>query len=106
MAIKRDESLEKNWEPTHPGEIIEDYMNYEDITQKELAERMNISRNRINRIINRERGISADTAHRLARVFDTTAKFWMNLDAEWKLWETKEKKDNELNKITPIKKAG
>jgi len=106
MAIKRDESLEENRKPTHPGEIIEDYMNHEDITQKELAERMNISRNRVNRIINRERGISADTAHRLARVFDTTAKFWMNLDAEWKLWETKEKKDNELNKITPIKKAG
>ena len=106
MAIKRDESLEEKHKPTHPGEIIEDYMNYEDITQKELAERMNISRNRVNRIINRERGISADTAHRLARVFDTTAKFWMNLDAEWKLWETKEKNNNELNKITPIKKAG
>lgn len=105
MEIKRDSSKEENREPTHPGEVVEDYMNHDEITQKDLADRMNISRNRLNKIINKKRGISADTAHRLARVFDTTPGFWKNLDSEWKLWKVKQEQGDDFDDIEPIQKA-
>ena len=42
--------------------------------------------NRLNEIINGKRGISADTALRLARLFKTTPEFWMGLQVDWDLW--------------------
>jgi addiction module HigA family antidote len=40
---------------------------------------------RINDIVNEKRGITADTALRLARYFGTTSRFWMNMQASWEL---------------------
>jgi len=105
MAIERDRSQEENRKPTHPGEIVRDYMERDEITQVELAERMEISRNRLNKIINQQRGVSADTAHRLARVFETTPGFWMNLDSEWKLWQARRDHGGDFDDIDPIQKA-
>jgi addiction module HigA family antidote len=51
--------------------------------QVEAARRLGVSLNRLNEIVLGKRGISADTALRLAQLFETSAQFWMRLQADW-----------------------
>ena len=68
--------------PTHPGEIlIEEFLKPLNMTQMAAAEKMGISLNRLNELIRGKRGVTADTALRLAKLCKTTPEFWMNLQA-------------------------
>ena len=65
--------------PIHPGEILlEDFLNPMGISQYRLARDIKVPPRRINEIVHGIRGITADTAIRLAHYFGTTAEFWMN----------------------------
>ena len=67
-------------EPIHPGEIlIEDFIQGFGITQHKVAVAIGVPPRRINEIVHGKRGISADTAIRLARYFGNSEEFWMNL---------------------------
>lgn len=67
-------------EPTSPGEILlEEFLKPLGITQVEAARRMGIPLNRLNEVIHNKRGVTADTALRLARLLDTSPQFWLNL---------------------------
>jgi len=69
-----------------PGEILlEEFLKPEGIGQADAARRLGISLNRLNEIILGKRGISADTALRLARLLKTSPQFWMRLQADWDL---------------------
>src|SRR4030081_2672166 len=69
-----------------PGEtLLEDYLKPLGLGQLEAAKRLGISLNRLNEIVLGKRGITADTALRLARLFKTSAQFWMRLQADWDL---------------------
>jgi addiction module HigA family antidote len=69
-----------------PGEILlEEFLAPLGIGQVEAARRMGISLNRLNEIVLGKRGITADTALRLARFLKTSAQFWMRLQADWDL---------------------
>ena len=73
--------------PTRPGEmLLEEFLRPAGLTQVEAAQRMKIPLNRLNEIINGKRGITADTALRLARLFKMSPEFWMGLQADWDLW--------------------
>ena len=73
--------------PTHPGEmLLEEYLKPLGMTQSELAERIHVSYPRVNQIINGKRGVSPDTALRLARLLGTTPEFWLNGQRNWDLW--------------------
>ena len=73
--------------PTRPGEmLLEEYVRPAGLTQIDAAKRMAIPLNRLNEIVRGKRGISADTALRLARLFDMSPEFWMSLQADWDLW--------------------
>ena len=66
--------------PIHPGEILlEDYLKPMDMSANALALALGVPTNRVTQIINGERGITADTALRLARAYDTGPEFWLNL---------------------------
>lgn len=66
--------------PVHPGEVLdEEFLKPLGITQYRLAKDIQVPPRRINEIVLRKRGITADTALRLARYFGTTADFWLNL---------------------------
>jgi len=66
--------------PTPPGEILlEEFLKPLGLTQVGAAEKMGISLNRLNEIVRGKRGITADTALRLSRLFGTSPEFWMNL---------------------------
>ncbi len=68
-----------------PGEILlEEFLKPLAISQVDAARRLGISLNRLNEIIGK-RGVSADTALRLASFFKTSPQFWMRLQADWDL---------------------
>ncbi|HUO24369.1 MAG TPA: HigA family addiction module antitoxin [Candidatus Aquilonibacter sp.] len=75
---------------THPGEVLlEEYIRPLGLTQAALASEMGISTNRLNELIKGKRGITADTALRLARRFHTSPEFWMNLQSAYELTEAR-----------------
>jgi addiction module HigA family antidote len=66
----------------HPGEILrDDFLQPMKISVYALAEAIKVPRSRVNDIVLGRRGVSADTAFRLARYFGTTPHFWINLQA-------------------------
>ncbi len=68
----------------HPGEmLLEEFLKPLGLTQVEAARQLGISLNRLNEIILGKRGVTADTALRLAKRFGTTARSWMHLQADW-----------------------
>ena len=72
--------------PVHPGEILrEDLLNPLGISINRLGRDLRVPVTRMSEIVNGRRGISADTALRLARYFGTTPEFWMNLQAAYDL---------------------
>src|SRR5271169_4540947 len=84
----------------HPGEILrEEFMVPMGLTSTELAAHLHTSVPRVNDIVRERRAITADTAMRLARYFGTSAKLWMNLQAEYEL--NLAACDRDIRKITP-----
>ena len=74
--------------PVHPGEVLlEEFMkpSAPPINANTLAKALDVPANRITTIIKGQRGISGDTAVRLATFFNTTAEFWMNLQQSYEL---------------------
>ncbi len=69
-----------------PGEILlEEYLKPLELGQVDAARQLDISLNRLNEIVLGKRGITADTALRLARLLKTSPQFWMRLQADWDL---------------------
>jgi addiction module HigA family antidote len=72
--------------PIHPGEILrEEYMGPLGLSASALAHALRVTPARINDIVRERRGITADTALRLARYFGTDAQSWINLQAAYDL---------------------
>ena len=69
-----------------PGEmLLEEFIRPLGVKQTDLAADLGISLNRLNEIVLGKRGVTADTALRLARRFKTSPQFWMRLQADWDL---------------------
>jgi len=74
--------IPKNRVTTHPGVILlKEYLEPMGLTQKELADHLDIPIQRVNEIVRGKRGISPDTAWLLSEAFDTSPEFWLNLQA-------------------------
>jgi addiction module HigA family antidote len=74
--------------PVHPGYFLDTrFLKPLAITQQALAHALGISRRRVNELIRGHRGITADTAVRLALYFGNEATFWMQLQIDWDLHE-------------------
>src|SRR5260370_23610571 len=72
--------------PIHPGEVLkEDFLGTLGLTQYRLAKGLSVPPRRINEIVHGKRGITADTALRLARFFRTSERFWLNLQTGYEL---------------------
>lgn len=96
--------LPKNRKPTHPGEILRyEYLEELNMTQQQLADAIGITRVRINEIVLGKRSVTPDTAFRLAKYFNTTPDFWMNLQKGYDMWNTLQMKKNEYEMIQPLK---
>jgi len=72
--------------PVHPGEVLKaEFLDEIGVSAYALAKALCVPANRVTAIINGERGITAETALRLARFFGTTDCFWMNLQSNYDL---------------------
>jgi addiction module HigA family antidote len=88
--------------PTHPGEmLLEEFLIPMGITQKDLADNIEVPYQRINEIVNGRRGITPSTALRLAKFFDMSADFWMNLQLRWDLYFARQDENKVLERIQP-----
>lgn len=86
--------------PIHPGEIlVEEFLIPLNITQRELADAIHVSYQRINELVNQRRGVTPDTALRLGRFFGVSAYFWLNLQMRWDLHQTEQCENQELAEI-------
>ena len=99
--------MKKKQAPVHPGEILdEEFLKELELSQYRLAKDIHVPCRRINEIVLGKRAISADTALRLAHYFGNTAKFWMNLQAQYDLDIQAQKLGRELSiRIKPFNKA-
>jgi antitoxin HigA-1 len=87
MSIKRPAN---GWnitrDPVHPGEMLrEEFLKPLGISINGLALELHVPVTRISEIVNERRGVTADTALRLARHFGASAEFWMNLQRDYEL---------------------
>ena len=74
----------------HPGEVLlEEFLNPMGISQNAMARAINVPPRRINEIVLRKRAITADTALRLAAFFGTSEGFWLGLQADFDLEQTR-----------------
>lgn len=90
-------------DPIHPGEILmEDFLNGFGITQNKLAVAIGVPPRRINEIVHGKRGITADTAIRLARYFGTSEELWMNLQSSYELRLERRALRDKVAAITPL----
>ncbi len=94
--------------PTHPGEmLLEEFIESLGITQVTLASRLGISFPRLNEVIRGRRGVTSDTALRLACVFGMPADFWLGLQLDWDLWHAMQSSQaSEIDKVIPFRSAG
>jgi len=83
----------------HPGETIrEDFLKPLGMSANRLALELRVPATRMTEIVNGRRGITADTALRLARYFNTTPKFWLNLQSSYDLAVASESKAREVER--------
>lgn len=93
-------------EPIHPGEILlVDFIEGFGITQNRLAVSIGVPPRRINEIVHGKRGITADTAIRLARYFGTSEEFWMNLQSNYELRIKRRALQDTIATISPLEVA-
>jgi addiction module HigA family antidote len=87
----------KTMPPIHPGETLrEDFLKPLGLTANRLAMELMVPVTRVNDIVRRKRAITADTALRLARFFETTPQFWMNLQANYELELAQDTRGSEI----------
>ncbi len=91
----------------HPGEILrEEFLKPMKISAYELAKQLHVPAPRVNDIVLERRGITADTALRLARFFGTTEQFWLGLQDAYEVSRLKADRADELEQIEPLKTGG
>lgn len=89
--------------PTHPGEMLrEDFMSDYGLTVSSLALALGVSRQTINDLLRERRALTPEMALRLARLFGTSAGFWVDAQREVDLWEASRHLAGVLEQIQPL----
>lgn len=85
--------------PSHPGEILrEDVLVPLNMSVNQLAKLLTVDSARLNEIVRGRRGITADTALRLARYLGTSADFWLGLQLEYDLRVARQAKQKDIER--------
>jgi antitoxin HigA-1 len=91
--------------PIHPGETLREDLDALGMSAAELARRLEVPTNRITAILNGERGITGDTALRLAHFFGTSAEFWMNLQKLYELRRAEQESGRRIARLPVLDAA-
>ena len=90
--------------PTHPGEmLLEEFLNPMSLTQRDLADAIHVPYQRINDIVHVRRSMTPSTALRLAKFFNMSANFWMNLQIRWDMYHAQQEEAAILKKTEPVR---
>ena len=93
-------SIPTNREPTHPGEILlEEFLKPMHLSQVKLANALQVSYQRVNELVNKKHGVTPSSALRLAKVFNISKDFWLNLQLRFDLYHAKKKENTILESI-------
>ena len=96
--------IPKNRSATHPGEmLLTEFLVPMGLTQKQLADAIKVPFQRVNQIVSGKRGITPSTALRLAKYFNMSAGFWLNLQMKCDLQTAECSEHDVLNAIKPQK---
>lgn len=100
--------LPRQLPPTHPGEmLLEEFLKPLGMSQSSFAIRLGVSFPRLNEVVRGKRGVTPDTALRLAQVTGMSADFWLGLQQDWDLWHALRSRDAErIAKLQPLRAAG
>jgi addiction module HigA family antidote len=94
-----------NWR-VHPGEILqEEFLKPMKMSVYRLAKEIRVPAPRVNDIVLQKRGITADTAVRLARFFGTSEQFWLGLQSAYEVSVVKSERRAEIEQIKPLQSA-
>jgi antitoxin HigA-1 len=90
--------------PTHPGEVLlEEFLIPMGLTRRQLADALHVPYQRVNDLVNGRRGMTSSTALRLARYFDNSPAFWMNLQLRWDFYFARQEEKKIIEGIQPYK---
>jgi antitoxin HigA-1 len=84
----------------HPGKMLKEILEQNNITQSQLARHLGMSQSKINEICRGKRGVSIEMAYQLSKALRSSPEFWMNLQ---KNWEMKQVDQSKFSDIEPIK---
>ena len=88
--------------PVHPGEILREELDGLGLSANALSKALGVPVNRVTMILNGQRGVSANTALRLATYFGTTPQLWLNLQKTWELRRAEIEAGREIaEQVTP-----
>lgn len=90
--------------PIHPGEILADELQEIGLNSSQLADKIGVPKNRIYQILHSQRNLTADTALRLGKFFNTGAELWLNLQKAYELDVARQNVNNSLDSIIPYQK--
>jgi addiction module HigA family antidote len=99
---------QKKMNPVHPGEILQkEFLEPMGLSQNKLALALHVPARRINEIVLGKRGVTADTALRLARYFGMSAQFWLGLQMDYELDVAEDAMDSKIDEeVTPLSASG
>ena len=99
-------SAKNGMRPVHPGEVLREELDELGLSANALSKALGVPVNRVTMILNGQRGVSADTALRLARFFGTTPQLWLNLQKTWELRQAEIAAGREIaERVTPRQSA-
>jgi addiction module HigA family antidote len=97
--------MAKKLAPVHPGEVLrEDFLVPMKMSAGAVARAIGVPRTRIERVVNEQTPVTADSALRLARFLGTSAAFWMGLQAQYDIERAEDELGAALRKIAPLKR--
>ena len=79
--------------------LVEEFLEPLGLTQRELADAIHVPYQRVNEFVNGKRGVTPSTALRLARFFEVSADYWLNLQMRWDLYWAQQKERDEIDAI-------
>ena len=88
--------------PAHPGEVLRDYLG--DLSIREAASRLGVTRAHLSRILNGHAGITAAMSLRLSAALRTSPEFWLRMQVQYDLWRAQRTKQPKIRPFAPARK--